>query len=43
MPEPLTSYYPPRGGAMNLSFSDVCQAAIAAGVWVAVLFGSNLV
>ena len=27
---------------MNLSFSDVCLAAIAAAAWVYVLFGANL-
>ncbi len=37
------SYYPPRGGTMSLTFSDVCLAAIAVALWVAVLFGTNLI
>lgn len=36
-------YYPPKGEAMNLSFSDVCFAAIAVALWVWVLFGANLI
>lgn len=38
----MTNYYPPKGGAMNLSFADVCLAAIAVALWFAVLFGTNL-
>lgn len=37
------NYHPPRGGAMNLTFSDICKAAIAVALWVAVLFGFDLV
>lgn len=37
------SYYPPRGGAMNLSFADIMLAIIAVGVWVIVIAGTNAI